>query len=70
MESRLQNFVHDIENRDLAPSDHLDLHALFVSVLAANWRSYINYLEDRFLEMVRPNKSNWYFSILTSGALG
>ncbi|ERF72672.1 hypothetical protein EPUS_09491 [Endocarpon pusillum Z07020] len=51
MELKLQSCVHDIKDFDLLPSDHLDIHALFVSVLASNWRSYINYLEDQLSEV-------------------
>ena len=53
MESHLKSYLHDIENSSLALSDHLDLHALFVSILAADWRSYINYLEDQLSQVVR-----------------
>ena len=53
IESQLQNVVHNMQSQDLVPSEHFDLHAMFALVLAATWRSYINYLEDQLSELVR-----------------
>ena len=64
IESRLQNVMHDMQSQDLVPADHFDLHAMFALVLAANWRSYINYLEDQLSELVR-SKKNQTFGMLT-----
>ena len=57
IELRLQNVVYDIQSQELVPSDHFDLHAMFVLVLAANWRSYINYLEDWLSDLVRSKQN-------------
>ena len=57
IELRLQNVVYDMQSQDLVPSDHFNLHAMFVLVLAANWRLYINYLEDWLSDLVRSKQN-------------
>ncbi|MCJ1436520.1 hypothetical protein MMC27_005899 [Xylographa pallens] len=51
MESRLRDVMQHMEQINQAATDHLDLHALLVLAVMANWRSYINYLEGLLSEV-------------------
>jgi hypothetical protein len=53
MKSGAREFLSSVKEKDLASTDHLNLHLLFLVELARNWRSYINFLEAQLVEMVR-----------------
>ena len=52
MENRLEEFCSFAENNTLTCDDCFGFHVRLVCELAANWRSYINFLEARLAEVV------------------
>ena len=52
MELNLQHALCIIEKEDLMLANHLNLHMLLITIPNINWRPYLNYLEDLFLEII------------------
>jgi hypothetical protein len=52
MRSGLRDFLTSSAEKNLFPTDHLNLHIFFFLELASNWRAYINFLEAQLVEMV------------------